>query len=118
MSREIVARKQQGWLIVSSLPDVCKTPIGSSLIPVPYPVVAKLTDGVKVVDSVKANGHSTVVYDKTCVTRTLGDQAGIGKGIKSGTVGGRCYPKTHSKSVKAGGKYLVRHNDKFWMNGR
>lgn len=87
------------------------------MIPVPYPVIAKLTDSVKVINSVKANGYPTVVYDESFVVKTLGDQAGVGKGIKSGTVGGKCYPKTHSKSVKANGKYLVRHNDKFWMNG-
>lgn len=117
MSREVIARKQQGWLIISDLPDVCKTPVGSSMIPVPYPVIAKLTDSAKVVKNVKANGKPVIVYDKSYVIKTLGDQAGIGKGIKSGTVGGKCYPKTHSKTVKATGKYVVRHNDKFWMNG-
>lgn len=116
MGREVIARKQQGWLIICDLPDVCKTPIGSSMIPVPYPVIAKLTDSAKEIKNVKANGHSVIVYDKSHVIKTLGDQAGIGKGIKSSTVGGKCHPKTHSKTVKAGGNYVIRHNDKFWMN--
>lgn len=117
MSREVIARKQQGWLIICDLPDVCKTPIGSSMIPVPYPVIAKLTDSTKEIKNVKANGHPVIVYDKSHVIKTLGDQAGMGKGIKSGAIGGKCHPKTHSKSVKAGGNYVIRHNDKFWMNG-
>lgn len=117
MGREVIARKQTGWLIICDLPDVCKTPIGSSMIPVPYPVIAKLTNSAKVAKNVKANGHPVIVYDKSHTIKTLGDQAGIGKGFKSSTVGGKCYPKTHSKSVKATGKYVVRHNDKFWMNG-
>lgn len=25
MGREVIARKQQGWLIICDLPDVCKT---------------------------------------------------------------------------------------------
>lgn len=118
MGREVIARKQQGWLVISNFPDVCKTPVGCSLIPVPYPVVAKLTQGAEVVKSVRANGHPILVYKKSIIVRTLGDQAGIGKGFKSSTMGGKCYPKTHSKTVKANRKYVIRHNDKFWMNGR
>lgn len=113
-----IARKQSGWLIICDFPDVCKTPIGSSMVPVPYPVTAKLTDSVSVVKSVKTNSKPIVVYDKTKVSKTLGDQAGVGKGVKSGTVGGKCYPKTKSKTVKAGKKYIVREKDKFGMNGK
>ena len=51
------------------------------------------------------------------VPTTQGDEAGAAKGIKSNTVGGQCYPLEKSSSVRAEGKLIVRHDDKFWMNG-
>jgi hypothetical protein len=117
MSIKTVARKQAGWLVVSILPDVCKTPVGGTPVPVPYPVVAKLEDATDVVSYVKANGHPVVVFDRSKVPTTLGDQPGKALGIKSNTVGGVCYPKDHSPSVFADGRWLVREGDKFWMNG-
>ncbi|MGL4860958.1 MAG: PAAR-like domain-containing protein, partial [Enterobacteriaceae bacterium] len=44
-------------------------------------------------------------------------EPGSAKGIKSNTVGGYCYPIEHSRSVRAGGKPILRHGDTFWMNG-
>jgi hypothetical protein len=38
MADNYTARKQPGWRVVSIAPDVCKTPMGSSIPPVPYPV--------------------------------------------------------------------------------
>ncbi|MCF8991901.1 DUF4150 domain-containing protein, partial [Pseudomonas carnis] len=35
----------------------------------------------------------------------------------SNTVGGKCYPLEKSSTVRAEGKLVVRHDDKFWMNG-
>lgn len=118
MADNYIARKQSGWLVVSILPDICKTPVGPALVPVPYPVIAQLNTSKKEVASVRANGCSVIVFDQSVVPMTVGDQAGIGTGIKSGTVGGKCYPKSHSKSVRAGKHPILRHGDDFWMNGR
>jgi hypothetical protein len=52
------------------------------------------------------------------VPTTVGDAAGAAKGVKSGTVQGKCYPKDHSGTVRAEGKLVVRHDDLFWMNGK
>lgn len=118
MADNYTARKQPGWRVVSLVPDVCKTPMGSSTPPVPYPVTAELKDAVQEAGSVRANGYPVVVFDMSLVPQTIGDAAGSANGIKSGTVQGKCYPKTHSTSVRAEGKCLVRHDDQFWMNGR
>lgn len=118
MSSKSLARKQPGWLVVSVLPDVCKTPIGGSPVPVPYPVVAKLDQAVSITPSIKTNSHPLVVFDKSKVPSTLGDQAGRLLGIKSNTVGANCYPKEHSPDVFADNKWVVRLGDTFWMNGK
>jgi hypothetical protein len=117
MSAEVAARKQTGWRVVSVPPDVCNTPMGSSIVAVPYPVIAKLEDCVSEASSVRANGHPVVVFSKTQVPMTIGDSAGSATGVKSGTVEGKCWPLKHSGTVRAEKHYIVRHNDLFGMNG-
>lgn len=116
MAKEIGARKQSGWKVIGITPDVCKTPMGKSKPPVPYSAIAHLDTSVEVADSVRMNGYPVITYNMSAVPTTVGDGAGISKGIKSGTVGGKCYPAEHSSSVRAEKHLLVRHNDKFEMN--
>jgi len=117
MALNVTARKNTKWLVVYRYPDVCKTPIGGATPPVPYAVIAKLDESVRVVESVNANADPLVVYDQSYVPRTIGDSPGVAKGIKSGTVEGKCHPKEHSMTVRAGKRYIIRHADEFWMNG-
>lgn len=114
---KLIASKRTQWLVVSDLPDVCKTPMGSSTPPVPYPVTAELTDAIQEVKNVKSNGYPLVVFDQSQLVTTYGDEAGVAKGVKSGTVSGKCFPLEHSNDVRAGKKYIVREGDKFGMNG-
>jgi hypothetical protein len=117
MARNVVARKQAGWKVIYSLPDVCWTPVGDKQVPVPYPVYAELEDSVRVAKRVKANGHCVVIFDETVAPRTIGDASGTGKGVVSGTVEAGCWPKTHSGTVSVEKHRVVRHDDEFWMNG-
>lgn len=116
MAEQVVARQQSGWKVVGMLPDVCRTPMGSSLPPVPYAVYAELDSAVEVARSVRSNGHPLVIHDASWTPQTLGDAPGVGKGIRSGTVQGKCYPARHSGSVRAEKCWIVRHDDKFEMN--
>lgn len=117
MADNVTARKNQKWLLVYKYPDVCKTPMGGAVPPVPYPVIAKLEESVRVVESVRANSDPLVVFDTSFVPRTIGDAPGSAKGVKSGTVEDKCWPKEHSQSVRAGHQQIIRHEDEFWMNG-
>ena len=45
------ARKNSVFKAVSLVPNVCKTPMGPNMVPVPYPIVADLNDSVDVVIS-------------------------------------------------------------------
>jgi hypothetical protein len=114
MADNVTARKNQKWLLIYKYPDVCKTPMGGATPPIPYPVIAKLEESVRVVQSVHANSDPLVVFDTTFVPRTIGDAPGAAKGVKSGTVEAN---KEHSKSVRAGRQQIIRHDDEFWMNG-
>ncbi|MCC8367008.1 MULTISPECIES: DUF4150 domain-containing protein [Xenorhabdus] len=117
MADNYIARTAGTWMIIGMLPDVCKTPIGPATPPIPYPVVAKLADSSAPEKTVRANGMPVVVFARSFVPTTLGDQPGVANGIKSGTVGGKCHPLEHTRTVRAGNKLVLRHGDKFWMNG-
>ncbi|MBA6134225.1 MULTISPECIES: DUF4150 domain-containing protein [Pseudomonas] len=117
MAKNVAARQQTKWTVISIAPDVCKTPMGSSIPPVPYPVTAELDTSAGVATSVRANGHPLVVYKRSFTPKTIGDEAGKARGVKSGTVEGKCHPLEHSSSVRAERHQLVRHGDLFWMNG-
>lgn len=116
MAENLVARKQGGWKVIGSLPDVCKTPMGSSIPPVPYSVYAELSTANEVATSVRSNGFPVVIYNSSWTPQTIGDAPGTAKGVRSGTVQGKCYPAKHSKTVRAEKCWLVRHDDDFEMN--
>ncbi|HCB3588297.1 PAAR-like domain-containing protein [Citrobacter koseri] len=118
MADNFTARQNGQWKVVSTKPDVCKTPRGDSTPPVPYPVTANMGAAVMVVSSVKLNGCPAVVLDQSKIPQTIGDTPGAAKGVSSGTVGDVCEPLDHSQTVRFGGKPMLRHNDEFWMNSR
>lgn len=104
-------------IIVCLTPDVCKTPVGSSLPPVPYSITAKQGDDANTVSTVRMTSkraHNMA----SLVTKCTGDQPGSGTGIKSGTVGSVCHPKSHSGTVNIEGRPAIRHTDEWHMNNR
>lgn len=118
MAKDSLARKNGYWMIVGITPDVCKTPIGSAIIPIPYPVISYLSTSQKISSNVRANDDNIVILNKSFAATTIGDQPGVCGGVKSGTVGGKCHLEQHSESVRVNKRYIVRHGDKAWMNGK
>lgn len=104
-------------IIVSVTPDVCKTPVGSSMVPIPYSITAKQGDDANTVATVRMTSKRAHNMD-SLVTKCTGDQPGTGTGIKSGTVGSVCHPKTHSSNVRIRGAWAVRDADMWDMNNR
>ncbi|MBF7993028.1 PAAR-like domain-containing protein [Rahnella laticis] len=116
MAENYMARKDGLWTVVCLSPDVCKTPMGPATPPVPYQVTANLGNAVQEVKKVKVNGCPVVVLNQSFIPNTQGDEPGVAKGVQSGTVGAKCEPMEHSKTVRVGGNPILRHGDKFWMN--
>lgn len=115
MAKELQLRKESGWMAVSSTPDVCRTPIGSSVVPVPYMIVAQLISSIKVSKNVRANGNPVVLH-QSVITKTMGDEAGVLKGLSSKTNIANNYPKEGSTSVRINGTKAIRKKDKMNMN--
>ncbi|MEM7497552.1 MAG: DUF4150 domain-containing protein [Pseudomonadota bacterium] len=103
--------------IVSLAPDVCLTPVGSSVVPIPYPVVDNCGDDENYTPSVRFTRQRAMVMrsNTTCVH---GDAPGTRRGVKSGTVGDICEPIEHALKVRAEGSEVIRHLDRFYMNRR
>ncbi len=115
MAEQLAARKDSQWTIVGLTPDMCWTPGCAS--PVPYPVTSNLGSSENVVTSVCLNSKPAFVFDCSKAPMTLGDQAGINKGVVSHTVGADCWPIERSPDTRIGSRFVVRNGDLFHMNG-
>lgn len=118
MAFQYAARKQERWRVLSILPDVCKTPVGSSTPPVPYPIMSELASVDAPAGTVFANRNPMVLFNTSMVPTTIGNAPGVGKGLKSNTVGEASWPLDRSTTVRIEGKHVIRNNDQFWMNGK
>jgi len=100
-------------LIVSCYPDWCKSPDK----PVPYDIYAYQDEDANTAPTVrmtKKRAHTKESFT-TC---SHGDEPGVGLGVKSGTRGSVCQPKTWSETVMIEGKNAVRDTDEWWMNNK
>lgn len=101
---------------VSSAPSINFTPVGSTKVPLPYPVVADLSNAVSCIENGLFNGWPVLVL-KSSIPECKGDSPGSDKGVKSGTVNGEVKPLAGSPTVRAGGSPVVRHGDPCSMQG-
>jgi len=102
--------KGSGDKAIASAPDVCKTPVGSAVVPIPYPNISQSSTLKKGSKSVKINGQSAVLKGSTFASSS-GDQAGSLGGIVSGVTGKETEFTSYSFDVKIEGKNVVRHAD-------
>jgi len=89
------------------LPDVCKTPVGPALVPIPYPNIAVGSMGVPAAYNVLfgcAPAHNL----STMVPVTMGDTPGVGLGVVSSLVMGPTRHVTAAFTVLAGGMPATR----------
>ena len=101
--------------IVCLAPDVCLTPVGSSVVPVPYQIVDYGGHDRNYTPSVRFTGLDAMVL-RSETTHVHGDAPGTRKGVKSGTVEDVCEPIGHAAQVRAEGSPVIRHLDRFHMN--
>jgi Domain of unknown function (DUF4150)/Novel toxin 15 len=106
-------RDTDAALIVSLAPDVCKSPS----VPIPYPIVDFCGHDENYTKSVRFTSQKAMVL-RSNTTHVHGDEPGVGKGVKSGTVGARCHPIEHADQVFAEGSPVIRHLDRCHMNDR
>ena len=117
MAKNIGARKNANFKVISTTPSVNKTQRGSVVVNVPYDVQQDLSSAEGTSPNVFFNGDAA--YVKTShSTKVTGDSAGSLGGIKSGTVGAQSDPIEASSSVFINGKAVVRVGDMQYMQGK
>lgn len=112
-----LSHKGSGDKSLSTAPDVCKTPVGSSTPPIPYPVVSQISDLAGGTSTVCIDGHPTAIASSSHGS-CQGDEAGSASGIISGTTGSKTEFASYSFDVRLEGEGAVRHLDATTMNNR
>lgn len=103
--------------ICFAFPDVCLTPAAPSPVPIPYPNIGQLADASGTATSVKVGGQDVVTSDSSIPhPLTVGDDAGTGGGVVSGTFKDEVKFVTFSMTVFAEGANVVRMFDTTTQN--
>ncbi|MFY0663856.1 MAG: DUF4150 domain-containing protein [Natronospirillum sp.] len=90
--------------------DVCKTQIGNSIVPIPYPNIAESKDADATASTVFINGHPACTAASVFASST-GDQPGKKGGLRSGSTQGAAEFITSSPNVFIEGEPAVRMGD-------
>lgn len=115
MPEQVAARKDATNTIYSTGPDVCLTPMGSSMVPVPYSSIAFLDTSIQVTRNVKDNKKKDFQLNSRAKTST-GHEPGTGKGVVVPGYKGMALAREGSSSGATGGYAVVRDRDPAWIN--
>ncbi len=113
MADEIVTQCPR-FFCMCMTPDMCKTP--PSMVPVPYPITAEFVMGTGFSSTTKSF-HFPVAKEKaTQIPMVIGDQPGVGLGVKSNTVMAEVTIKRCSTNFTVDKEKVVRVGDMVEMN--
>ena len=100
-----------------AMPDVCLTPAPPAPpVPVPYPNTGMVNQAKKTSTKVKFAGKE-VVTKKSEMSRSMGDEAGVNKGVMSGMNMGKVSYKKASSKVKVQGQQCAHLTSMTGHNG-
>ena len=100
-----------------AMPDVCLTPAPPAPpVPIPYPNTGMVNQAKKTSTKVKFAGKE-VVTKKSEISRLMGDEAGVNKGVISGMNMGKVSYKKGSSKVKIQGQQCVHQTSMTGHNG-
>jgi len=112
--RTAVHKDSKGTLLTL---DICLTPTGNSVTPIPYTNVAESKDADNTVDSVTVDGNPACNLDST-FSKSRGDEPGSHGGLVSGTKGGEASFIMGSSNVFFTQRPAVRAMDLMVSNSR
>jgi hypothetical protein len=102
-------------VIVCLAPDVCLTPVGPTIVPLPYMILSRLDQATRTEATVTfADNEAFTLFSRT--KSLTGDEAGVGGGVISGVITGWCRPRAYRSSVVVGGHELIHNGHLFDMN--
>lgn len=102
-------------IITCLAPDVCKTPVGTAVVPIPYMIISKLDWSTKTVSHTKMTKLKAFNM-KSRTNKVMGDEPGTIGGVKSGVNRGWCRPQSNKTGVEIDGAELIQNNNLYEMN--
>lgn len=100
-----------------AMPDVCLTPAPPAPpVPIPYPNTGMVNQAQKTSTKVKFAGKE-VVTKKSEMSRSMGDEAGVNKGVMSGMNMGKVIYKKGSSKIKIQGQDCIHLTSMTGHNG-
>ena len=110
------ARKSgKGAMITCLAPDVCKTPVGNSVVPIPYMITSQLSWAQMTAPSVKLTDLEAFTMNSR-TDKVVGDEPGTVGGVKSGVNRGWCKPISKKTNVFVEGAELIQNDNFYEMN--
>ncbi|WP_305815648.1 PAAR-like domain-containing protein [Photobacterium leiognathi] len=100
----------------ATMPDVCLTTQGKSVVPIPYGNNAKSTDLTGGSTTVSADGGKSIAIKGSQFSKSTGDAGGDKKGISSGTIEAAAKFISASPTVLIEGFGACRLSDQMTMN--
>ena len=100
MAKQEGARQESRFVVISTCPDVCKSPTT----PAPYQISGFLDKSILVSPNVRSNGVP-VFHMGSRVATVIGDEAGVGGGVVSQSIKGFCKPIVPVTSVRVNGQF-------------
>lgn len=101
--------------IVCLAPDICLTPMGNSVVPIPYMIVSQLDWSETTSGNTKLTGQQAFTMDSR-TNKVTGNEPGSNDGIKSGVNKGYCRPISKKTSVFVNGAELIENDNMYDMN--
>lgn len=111
-----IVHQDSGGEANATLPDVCNTTMGNSVVPIPYGNNAKSTDLADGTTTVTADGGNSIALKDSMFSCSTGDAGGDKKGVSSGTIEAEAKFISASPTVKFEGKGVARLSDQMTMN--
>lgn len=114
---EFSAARHSGTLatIVCFAPDVCLTPVGNAIVPIPYMIISQLSSSETTAKSTTLTGEEAFTMASRTKTVT-GDEPGVKEGVKSGVNKGWCRPISKETNVFVEERELVQNDNLYDMN--
>ena len=115
MGKSAARHSGKNATITCLAPDVCLTPMGSSVVPIPYMITSKLDWSKKTVPNVKLTKLEAFNMNSR-TNKVVGDEAGSKGGVVSGVNKGWCRPKSNKSTVYVDGVQIIQHDSIYEMN--
>lgn len=111
---QTVVHKDSGGILTTG-PDVCLTPMGNSVVPIPYSNTATSADTSQGSASVAMDGNP-IMLKGSVFSKSTGDEPGKNGGISSGVTKGKAKFVNFSNDVFVDGKPACRRLDPMVSN--